>query len=377
MLWQYRALWLFGAAFALVSLNIIYPIGWLGEEEGKPWTRIQVTDSMTIKVPGVDMTIDLTAPEGVRISTPYTVGWPSFSEMAEELNREVSLNPWPVLIEFLVILAGCILLGIVLRYSVETALMRMVDETDQTGKRLTLWEGLRRGWSRRTWRLFLLDFCIGLLAAMGTVVIFGLAVAPTLLALGSHEAILITAGIGTFGLLALAGALWLAAALALSFVLQPIRRACALEDQSLWASIRQGLSLTRHHFKEVGLLWLSWMGIRALWSLVGTLVVILLAPVLFVTFLLAGVLGGIPAVVMAMVAHVFMGGVTPWVMGTLVGLPIFILVMISPILFVGGLVEIYKSSIWTLAYRELKTREQMVPMPSSPQPVTLAPETVC
>jgi hypothetical protein len=29
-------------------------------------------------------------------------------------------------------------------------------------------------------------------------------------------------------------------------------------------------------------------------------------------------------------------------------------VMISPMLFVSGLVEIYKSSIWTLAYRDLK-----------------------
>jgi hypothetical protein len=158
-------------------------------------------------------------------------------------------------------------------------------------------------------------------------------------------------------------------------VLQPIRRVCALEDQSLWASIRHGLSLTKHHLKEVGLLWLTWMGIRVLWSLVGTVVVILLAPVLFVTFLLAVVLGGIPAVVIAMGAHVFMSGVTPWVIGALVGLPIFILVMISPVLFVSGWVEIYKSCIWTVAYRDLKALEQAVAAPSSPKPLTLVPET--
>ncbi len=50
----------------------------------------------------------------------------------------------------------------------------------------------------------------------------------------------------------------------------------------------------------------------------------------------------------------FMEGYTPWIMGALAGLPIFILVMISPILFVSGLVQIYMSSIWTLAYRDLK-----------------------
>ncbi len=377
MLWNYRALWLFGAVFALVSMNIFYPIEWLGDEENKPWTTIQITDTMNIKVPGFDVTIDLSAPEGVRIITPYTVGGRSVSELVDELNRDGSLNPWPLLIEVLAIVMGLILLGALLHYVVETALIRMLDETHQTGKRLTLREGWRRGWSRRAWRLFLLDLCIGLLAGIGTVIVFGLAAAPILLAINSHESILIAVGIGTFGLLALAGAFWLAVAFVLSFVLQPIRRACVLEDQNLWASIRQGVRLVRRHFKEVGLLWLTWMGIRVLWSLVGTVVVILLAPVLFVTSLLAVVLGGVPTVVIAMVAYVFMGGVTPWVMGTLVGLPIFILVMISPILFVGGLVEIYKSSIWTLAYRELKTREQMVPMPSSPQPVTLAPETAC
>jgi hypothetical protein len=52
-----------------------------------------------------------------------------------------------------------------------------------------------------------------------------------------------------------------------------------------------------------------------------------------------------------------MEGATPWIMGLLVGLPIFIVVMLSPILFVSGLVEIYKSSIWTLAYRDLKAME--------------------
>lgn len=357
MLLNYKALWLFGAALSLVSVNIIYPIAWLGDDDAKPWTTIKITETMNIKIPGVDMTIDLTAPEGVRIITPYTVGWPSFSEMAEELNREMSLNPWPLLIEVLAILTGLILLGTLLRYVVETALIRMVDETYQTGKHLTPREGLHRGWSRRAWRLFLLDFSLGLLAAIGSTVVFGLAVAPVLMSIGSHTAFIIASGIGTLGLLALAFCLSLVAALVLSFVLQPIRRACVLEDQNLWASIRQGVRLVRRHFKEVGQLWLAWMGVRLLWALGGTVVVILLAPVLFVTFLLGGVLGGIPTVVIAIAAQVFTGGVTPWVMGALVGLPIFILVMFSPVFFVSGLVEIFKSCIWTLAYRDLKAVE--------------------
>ena len=373
MLWQYRAVWLFGAILALFSLNILYPIEWLGEEEGKPWTRIQVTDGITIKVPGVDMTIDLTAPGGMRISTPYTVGWPSFSDMVYELNRDALINLKPILVEAGVMLAGAIVLGTVLRYVAETALIHMVDETGQTGKRLGFWEGLRSGWSRRAWRLFLLDLICGGLVSIGFVVVFGLAAAPILLALSSNELVLLTVGVSTAGLLALASCIGIVAALVLSLVLQPIRRACVLEDQSLGASIRQGARLTRRHFKEAGLLWLVWMGIRLLWSLVGTVVVILLAPALFVTFLLAVVLGGIPIVVIAMVAHVFMSGLTPWLMGALAGLPVFMVVLVSPVLLVSGWVEIYKSAIWTLAYRDLKALEISAREPvRAPQGLTVS-----
>jgi hypothetical protein len=58
----------------------------------------------------------------------------------------------------------------------------------------------------------------------------------------------------------------------------------------------------------------------------------------------------------------------------LVGLPIFIVVMISPILFVGGLVEIYKSSIWTIAYCDLKAMELPAQVPVSQAQVLLKPE---
>ena len=43
----------------------------------------------------------------------------------------------------------------------------------------------------------------------------------------------------------------------------------------------------------------------------------------------------------------------------LFGLPVFILVMIAPMLFLGGLVEVAKSSLWTLTYRELRALERV------------------
>jgi len=242
-----------------------------------------------------------------------------------------------------------------------------------SGKRLNVWGGLRRGFSRRAGRLFLLDLMIGLVAAVVTTIAFGLAVAPVMLAIGMHDAILITAGMGTVGLLVLAFFVWLAANAVLSVILQPIRRACALEEQSLPASIRQGVVLTKHHLSEVLPLWLVWMSIRLIWIPLIVPVVILFVPFLMLTIPLGVAMGGFPAALVAGFTALFMDGATPWILGLMAGLPIFIVVMFSPILFVNGLVEIYLSSIWTLAYRNLKAMELSVQVLASQAQLLAAP----
>jgi hypothetical protein len=365
MLWNYRALWLFGAVLALVGAKTIYPIYGPDWENSDQWTRIKLSDTTTIQVPGVDMTIDLTAPGGFRIITPDVTTWSEFNDLADQLDHEASINLWPILIEFTVILVVLILLGLLARYVSETALIRMVNEAEGANRYLSVWKGLQKGFSLRAWRLFLLDLVIGILTAVAFIVVFGLAISPILLAIKSHEVILITAGVGTFGLLVLAFFLWLAASAALSLLLQTIRRSCALEEQSLLVSIRQGIMLTKHHLKDIGPLWLVWMSLRLLWVLLAVPVLILFVPFLLLTFPLGVALGGMPAALVAAAVYLFIGGATPWIMGMLAGLPIFIVVMISPILFVSGLLEIYMSSIWTLAYRDLKAMELPVQVPTS------------
>jgi hypothetical protein len=251
----------------------------------------------------------------------------------------------------------------------------MVSENEDTGRHLSVREGLQRGFSKRAWRLFSLDLVVGVLGALAFIVVFGLAVAPILLAIGSNETVLIIVGIGTIGLLTLATYLALTAAALLSFVMQPIRRACALEEQGLWASIRQGIGMTKHHLKEVGVLWLVWMGIRLLWVPVSVLVLILLVPLLLVTMFLGIAVAGLPAALAGAITALFIDGATPWIMGALVGIPIFIVVMILPMLFVSGLVEIYKSCIWTLTYRDLMAMDRPVKSLSSQAQVTLVPGT--
>jgi hypothetical protein len=365
MLWSYRAIWLFGAILALVTINMVIPSPWFNREEINQWTTIKLSDKAIIQVPGADMTIDLTSPEGLRITIPDAVSWREFQALVNELNLEESINLWQILIELAVILIVSLLLAMLLRYIAETAVIRMVDVAEESDRHLSVWGGLRAGWSKGAGRLFLLDLIITVLAAVVFVVALGVAAAPVLLAIGRQEGVIISAGVGTLGLLVLATYLWLAASAVLSLVLQPIRRACVLEEQSLLASIRQGVTMTRRHLREIGPLWLTWMGIRLLWVPLGALLLVLLAPILLLTTLAGVAAGGAPAALVAGIAGQYASEITSWIMGGLIGFPIFIVVTISPLLFLSGLVEVYKSTIWTLAYRELRARESPVPSPAA------------
>jgi hypothetical protein len=59
-------------------------------------------------------------------------------------------------------------------------------------------------------------------------------------------------------------------------------------------------------------------------------------------------------------------GPLPWILAGAVGLPIFLLVLVIPLLFLGGLWQVYRSSVWTLTYRELRAMEAVQPAPAAP-----------
>jgi len=47
--------------------------------------------------------------------------------------------------------------------------------------------------------------------------------------------------------------------------------------------------------------------------------------------------------------------------GGAVGIPIFLLVMVTPLALLGGLREVFRSSAWTLTHRELRALEKLQP----------------
>jgi hypothetical protein len=75
--------------------------------------------------------------------------------------------------------------------------------------------------------------------------------------------------------------------------------------------------------------------------------------------LVAGVLlGGLPALLVFTIVNQFVQGAVPWIVAILIGLPILLVVVVIPSTILSGLWETYKSSAWTLTYREFLALEK-------------------
>jgi hypothetical protein len=367
MVWRCRALWIFGAILALTTVNGFYfGYGWDRDDPGNRIT-VKVNERSTIYLPGQGVSIDLTYPTGFSIQFDGRE-YHSFQELYDEAYAELSaeLGTWSiprdisaVLIAFGVVVAGMIVVGIIGRYVAEAALIGLVNDAQETDEKASLRQGLRRGFSRSAWRLFLIDLVINLPLRLVFLALFLLALSPLLLWTSGSTAAGIFGTVLSTGLLFLGIVLLIFVNAAVSLLMQVIRRACGVEGLGVFASIRRGLAMVRRNLKETGVIWLIWIGIRFAWMVAMVPVMIVIFPITLLFILAGAVLGGVPALMVGSLLLPFLEGPFPWIVGGVVGLPIFILVMIMPLIFLSGWVEVYKSSMWTLAYRELRPAESI------------------
>jgi len=118
-------------------------------------------------------------------------------------------------------------------------------------------------------------------------------------------------------------------------------------------------------------MWLIMVGVRIGWAVAVIAITIVLFPAIILLIIVGGVLGGLPAILVWGAASLFFEGAVPWILAAVIGIPIFILVMAAPWLFLGGLIEVFKSSTWTLTYRELRALEGIEPeLDQLPEPDT-------
>ena len=323
ILWSYRTLWVFGIILALTSPSTF----WLSNNSGSSGSS---NNSFGI-TPPAEIAREL-------------------EKLNQTLNQAISADIRQALIVIAIALLCVTLLVIALftigRFFSMTAIIRMVNGYESSGEKASWKQGVRYGWSRAAWRLFLINLVIYLPVLLFFIVLFGCAALPVLLgSMGGVEPTL--AGIiATIGMTFLFIFLAILVGVTLSLVLEIMRRVCVLENRGVIDSILHGWHLVRTHLKDVVLMWLILIGIRIGYSIALIPVVMLL---LGIGLLAGGAVGASMYFLVVALASTGAGWVTAAVLGGFV----FILILAVPLLFLNGLRTTYFSSAWTLAYREV------------------------
>ncbi len=343
ILWSYRALWVFGLILALATAGSSGG----GSNSG---TRYSV-DSENQQMP---------VPQELR------QGMEEFTREMERLFREgpgqadlpISREELTALLWIAVIFTLVMtVLGVIVaiaRYVSETAVIRMVDEYEGTDTKMTVRQGFRIGWSRTSWRLFLINLIVSLPAILLVLVLLSVGIG-IFFAVENGNLVFTP-----FSVIAMIGVVFLVvfAVVILSIFLNLLRhfvwRVCALESLGVQESFSRGWGLVRENWKNVGLMWLVMVGLGIVWAIASIILFIVTIPVVIVTAALAFAISAIPALLLVGFFHLFLGNALAWVLGIVFTLPLFFTIAFFPWLVLGSWQTVFTSTVWTLTYREIK-----------------------
>ena len=356
ILWSYRALWVFGLILALAAggassngSNSNYR-----QDQGQPQqlTPHDVQQGMQEFKQELHKIFEQGIPE------------------AHITGRALTAFLW-VIGAFVLVMT---ILGIVMaiaRYVSETAVIRMVDEYEVSGRQMTVREGFRTGWSRSAWRLFLINLIVNLpmialllvLLSAGIGVYFAWVNGTASFATFSTVATVILAFISIF------------VVVVLTIVLHLLRnffwRVSVLENLGVRESLQRGFALVLENWKNVGLMWLVMIGLGIVWAVASVILIIVTIPIVIVTAVVAVLVAAIPFLLFAGIFSTFLGGWLPWVAGGLFVAPLFFTIAFSPWVLLGSWQAVYTSTVWTLTYREIKALPGLTSEPAPKlEPVT-------
>ncbi len=268
--------------------------------------------------------------------------------------------PDPGVIAGFVLLCCCLLAALVVvltivQYVARTGLYRAVDQIDASGVAPTWREGLRLGWNNRAVRMFLLDLLVGIAVFVVLMALLLLAASPLLLLIFDNQALSVIGVIAAIGLGLLVMLLGVAAAIVISVLQQFWRRQIALEDRSVGEALSLGTQMARRKAGDVAILWL-------LMAVIGILFAIVLIPVVIGLIVLGAAIGG----GLGLAIYSLFDSIG-W--AVLLGLPIFMVIMALPLIFVQGIYLVFESSTWTLDYRDLQPviEQTLETIPAAPQ----------
>lgn len=347
ILWSYRALWVFGLILALTAA---------GSSGGSGNNGVRFSGDSN------NQSYQAPLPENWReeIGKAFAEVGKEFSRILEDGLPSIGISKgeltaliWITVIFVLFMLVVGLVMAIA-RYVSETAVIRMVDEYEATDTRLTVRDGFRIGWSRTSWRLFLINLIVNipvflLLIVMGVAgfIIYRMVVS-------GNETLAVTGIVSVIGVVFLSIFVAVIASIILHLLRQFFWRVCALEDVGVGESLRRGFVLVRENWKSVGLMWLVMIGLGIAWLLVSVIAIVLTLPVVLVTSVIGAIVAAIPGLLLVGLFSTFLSGYLPWIAGGLFVLPLFFVIAFSPWVLLTAWQQVFTSTVWTLTYREIK-----------------------
>ena len=338
--WRYRALWIFGIILALTTASA--GSGGGGGQGSGSWNGFQYN---------VDEIEDFS---GLREELRRDFGQ-GIEELVEAFERTPEVIAGPIAITAICLACVAVILsvvGAIARWVAEAALILMVDAYEETGDKRTVRQGFRMGWSRTAWRLFLINLLIKVPLMLALILVFLLALSPGLLWLTKNVAVGVVGTVAAVGLFFLAVFVAIIVGIVLPLLMRFFRRACALEELGVIDSIRSGYLTVKNNLKDIAIMWLIMLGLGVAWLIV-------MIPIMILVAVAALAIAAVPALGVSWLAGLAWGVAAQWIAGIVAGILIFALIIAVPGLFLSGLVEVFKSSVWTLTYRDVRAIEAL------------------
>jgi len=348
ILWSYRTLWIFGLVLALAAGSSMSH----GSNNG---TRYEQSRGQNTQVTPQSMQEAFRQFQN-EVHKLFEQGIPQVHVTGGELTTLL----WVIGAFVLVLMFVGIIIAIA-RYISETAVIRMVDEYEASGNKMTVRQGLRIGWSRTAWRLFLINLIVNLPV---------IALVLVLLIAGVGVYFSVVNGSANFAAFSVVSTIVLVfitifVVVILTILLHLLRnffwRISVLENAGVRESLQRGFALVLENWKNVGLMWLVMIGLGIVWAVASIVLVIVTIPVVIVTAVIAVLVIALPLLLLAGIFSTFLGGILPWVAGGLFVAPLFFTLAFSPWLLLGSWQSVYTSTVWTLTYREIKALPALVP----------------
>jgi hypothetical protein len=329
ILWQYRVLWIFGIILAITTTS-----GSTANGSG-----------YTLDSRDFDREWQLTPPDQIQDELEdffrgleHLPVWERGDEIAGTL---IAIG-----IGLACVILLLIVVGIIARNVSEAALIRLVDDYEQTGQKRTFREGLRMGWSKAAVRLFLINLSAAIPIILAVMVLGTISLVPLLLWFSGNPVSGVFGTISTIGLGFLSILFFIVIGVAIKVLLHFVRRTCALENLGVIDAYTEGFRILRENLVPVLLMWLIMLGVQ-----IGT--TLLMIPIVLLSLLVSGVVSGLLFFIVRGLAGLFLSGAAMWIVSGAVALPFFILLLSIPVTLAGGLYKVYESTVWTLSYREL------------------------